>query len=126
MTAAKHPVQKLIIFVSLFAFIGSVGYSALQMVSNIQSAEQANAATSEQAAAKKNELKSLQKSYQQVLQREPNNETALQGLASAHWQLGERKEAISIIENLVQAHPQQEDYKEILAEAKQKNLAAQQ
>ncbi len=59
--------------------------------------------------------------YELVLQREPENQTALQGLAQARIQLRDFKGAIAPMEKLVASNPNQTEYKLLLAQLKQHN-----
>jgi tetratricopeptide (TPR) repeat protein len=53
-----------------------------------------------------------------VLEREPDNQTALRGLLDTRLQQGDLKQAIEPLEKLAQLNPQQSDYLLLLAEAK--------
>ena len=57
--------------------------------------------------------------YQKVLEREPNNETALNGLLEIRLQQKDISGAISPLEKLAKLHPQQTEYAILLAGAKQ-------
>ncbi|MGB7414387.1 MAG: hypothetical protein WA902_09285 [Thermosynechococcaceae cyanobacterium] len=125
MTTAKKPAQRLVIFLSLFAFTGSIGYSALQMIGSIQDTQQASAAVSENVPSQEEQLKSLEASYALVLKREPENETALKGLADVRLQLGAVKEVVPVLEKLVKVNPDNKGYQVLLNTTKQKAGTAQ-
>lgn len=57
--------------------------------------------------------------YQMVLEREPDNQTALRGLLDTRLQQGDLKQAIEPLEKLARLNPQQSDYLLLLAEAKE-------
>ena len=57
--------------------------------------------------------------YQKVLEREPNNETALNGLLEIKLQQKDISGAIAPLEKLAKLHPQQSEYAILLAQAKQ-------
>ena len=57
--------------------------------------------------------------YQKVLEREPNNETALNGLLEIRLQQKDISGAIAPLEKLAKLHPQQTEYAILLAQAKQ-------
>lgn len=57
--------------------------------------------------------------YQKVLEREPNNETALNGLLEIRLQQKDISGAIAPLEKLAKLHPQQTEYAILLAGAKQ-------
>lgn len=56
--------------------------------------------------------------YQKVLEREPNNDTALNGLLKIRLQQKDLKSAIAPLETLAKLHPEQTEYSTLLAQAK--------
>lgn len=62
--------------------------------------------------------------YELVLQREPNNQIALEGLANARIELKDAKGAIAPLEKLVTLYPERVDYQTLLAKAKQQTATA--
>ena len=59
------------------------------------------------------------KGYQVVLEREPNNQNALQGLIQAKLNQGDLRGSIAPLEKLAQLNPNVSDYTLLLAQAKQ-------
>ena len=57
--------------------------------------------------------------YQKVLEREPDNDTALNGLLKIRLQQKDILAAIAPLERLAQLHPEQTEYGTLLAQAKQ-------
>ena len=57
--------------------------------------------------------------YQKVLEREPDNDTALNGLLKIRLQQKDITAAIAPLERLAQLHPEQTEYGTLLAQAKQ-------
>jgi tetratricopeptide (TPR) repeat protein len=57
--------------------------------------------------------------YQKVLDREPNNDTALNGLLKIRLQQKDLDRAITPLTKLAQLHPEQTEYSNLLAQAKQ-------
>ena len=57
--------------------------------------------------------------YQKVLEREPENDTALRGLLEIRLKQKDLKSAIAPLEKLAQIHSQQNEYTILLAQAKQ-------
>lgn len=70
-------------------------------------------------AAKKAELEAQAKGYELVLQREPDNQTALRGLLETRLALNDVKGAIAPLEKLAKANPNETMYATLLAQAKQ-------
>jgi cytochrome c-type biogenesis protein CcmH/NrfG len=63
-------------------------------------------------------LKEQASSYEAVLQREPQNQTALEGLVNTRLQMQDAKGATATLEKLIQLHPDRSDYQTLLAEIK--------
>jgi tetratricopeptide (TPR) repeat protein len=116
-----------ILILSLLAFIG---FSILPILAGMMSGNQnptANNPTPLQSAAalpQKQELESQVKGYELVLQREPENQTALKGLLEARLNMvrfgySEVKDVIPPLEKLAKLNPTQTDYAVLLAQAKQ-------
>lgn len=60
--------------------------------------------------------------YEKVLEREPENVTALEGLAQIYLQTGDPKQAIPTLEKLVEYYPEQAEYAGILDLIKQQEI----
>ncbi len=54
-----------------------------------------------------------------VLEREPNNQNALEGLVQMRINMKDYEEAVPPLEKLVELNPEREDYQEVLAQLKQ-------
>lgn len=110
--------------IGLVAFLG---ISTLPLLGNLFQGNDAPAgAPTEQAAtsAQQAELASQVKGYEMVLQREPENQTALRGLLEARLemirlQLADVQTVIEPLEKLVKLNPDRADYAVLLAQAKQ-------
>jgi tetratricopeptide (TPR) repeat protein len=70
-------------------------------------------------AARKAELEAQAKGYELVLEREPDNQTALRGLLETRLALNDVKGAIVPLEKLSKANPSETMYTVLLAQAKQ-------
>jgi len=122
---SRSPIVKVVLIVAALAFLG---FSIIPIFSAIKENQAAtnNPATSAAAtpSAQKSELQAQEKGYELVLQREPENQAALQGLLEARLrmvQLGLRdvKAVIDPLEKLVKLNPDETQYAVLLAQAQQ-------
>lgn len=65
------------------------------------------------------ELEAQARGYELVLEREPDNQTALQGLVDARIQLGDIQGVVEPLEKLVELNPDVPEYSVLLAQTKQ-------
>lgn len=107
----KQYKQKIMLVTSLLFFFATTGYSMTNM---FKAAFQQPALTTETASVDPLELEA--KGYELVLQREPNNQAALEGLVNTRLQMNDTVGAIEPLEKLVQLHPDREDYAELLTQ----------
>lgn len=98
--------QKLVILISIVSFFGSTVMAAIPAIQEI--AQQDNVP---EAASVESALIQQEKGYELVLQREPNNQAALDGLLQVRLQLDDIPGAIKTLEKLVKLNPGREDYK---------------
>ncbi|MBV9387144.1 MAG: tetratricopeptide repeat protein [Chroococcidiopsidaceae cyanobacterium CP_BM_ER_R8_30] len=106
----------LISIVLILAVVGFVGFSMAPLL-NASYRHQTLPPTVNTTA--KTNLADKARGYELVLQREPENQTALQGLVQARIQLQEIKGAIAPMEKLVALNPDRMEYKLLLAQLKQ-------
>ena len=115
----------LINVVLILSVVAFVGFSVLPLLSSVleqpkpQASASPGASPNAKAAPKKEELESQVKGYESVLQREPDNQTALRGLLEAKLGLNDVKGAIVPLEKLAKLNPTESDYSVLLAQAKQ-------
>ncbi len=112
----------LINIVLVVAAIALVGASMLPLLtSTIEQSQPPTASplpSGQNLTAQKSQLENQARGFELVLQREPENQTALQGLADARIKLGDLKGAIPAIEKLAALNPTQTQYPLLLAQAK--------
>ncbi len=110
----------LILGVMLFSLIT---VSALPLVGSVVEGQQfANNPHQEVITLSQQELTKLDaeaSGYEKVLEREPNNDTALNGLLKIRLQEKDIAKAIAPLEKLAQIHPEQTEYGTLLAQTKQ-------
>ena len=76
-------------------------------------------ASAQDNSLEREQLEAEAKGYELVVQREPENETALRGLLDSKLKLNDLPGAIGALEKLVALKPEQQDYAILLAQAKQ-------
>lgn len=113
--STKSTIQKVFIIGSGIAFLGMMVLPMFEMFQ--QPTSQTQAASSNTNPTE--ELKKIADGYQKVLEREPNNPTALQGLAEIRLKMGDLPGAIPPLEKLVQLYPQETKLKGLLDAIKQ-------
>jgi cytochrome c-type biogenesis protein CcmH/NrfG len=117
-STAQKPLYKAFMLITGFAFIGSSLFGAVSLFTNpADRASDTTAATQSQDA--RQQLQKQAQGYEAVLQREPNNQVALQGLADTRLQMNDFKGAIEPLEKLIKLNPDRDDFKTLLAQAKQ-------
>lgn len=116
----------LINVVLVLAVIGFVGFSMIPLISTaLKESQPSTVATpasgQNPAAGQQSKLQDQARGYELVLQREPENQTALEGLVQARMQLRDLKGAIAPLEKLTALNPKRTEYAVLLAQLKQYN-----
>ncbi|WP_250125886.1 tetratricopeptide repeat protein [Chroococcidiopsis sp. CCMEE 29] len=121
----------LIKIVLVLAAVGFVGVSMIPLLSTaIRESQPSTVATpaisQTPMAEQRSQLEGEARGYEVVLQREPENQTALQGLVQVRIQLGDLQGAIAPLEKLIAFYPNQTEYRLVLGQiyATQKNYEA--
>lgn len=120
-----HRSRWIVNLVLVLALLAFVGFSMIPLLGSFLKENQPSAnATSVPnqtlSSAELAELQSQARGYELVLQREPDNRTALRGLLDVRLQLGDLKGTLEPLEKLASLNPEQTDYMVLLAQAKQK------
>ncbi|MGF1491521.1 MAG: tetratricopeptide repeat protein [Microcoleaceae cyanobacterium] len=115
-----------VLVLSLVAFVGfSLGPLLAGVFSGTnQSQSTLTSEPSQEVQSQQADLEAQARGYEMVLQREPENETALRGFLQAKLELirlgqGDVKDVISPLEKLTQIHPETTEYSILLAQAQQ-------
>ena len=108
--------------VLVLAVIGFVGFSMVPLISSAFKESQLStgatppASSQTLATSQKSQLEQQARGYELVLEREPENQTALQGLVEARIQLRDLKGAIAPLEKLAASNPNQPEVRLILGQ----------
>ena len=104
--------KRIITIVGIASFLGSTIFG---VVNGVQQTHQRSQTTN---VSVENSLEAQARGYELVLQREPDNQVALEKLALLRVQLKDTKGAIALMEKLVKLHPERNDYKVVLEQVK--------
>jgi hypothetical protein len=107
--------KRIVTYIGLISFGGSILFGGVNAIK--QSWEKPKQAVVQTAG---NDLQTQIKGYELVLQREPNNQMALERLSIMRLRSGDNQGGIALIEKLIKLHPDREDYKTVLADVKKK------
>lgn len=114
-SSKKSIIQKVFIVGSGLAFLGMMTLPMLDMFK--ESPEQTQATSPN--TNPQEQLNQIADGYEKVLKREPNNPTALQGLAEVRLKMNDLKGAIAPMEKLVALYPEETKLKGLLDAIKQ-------
>ena len=109
-------------FVTLILGLGFAGSTLFLVVGSLFSQSSNNASnpnTDSNAPSLEEQIEIRAKGYEKVLAREPNNITALSGLAQIYLETGKTDKAIPILEKLVESYPEETQFSSILQILKQ-------
>ena len=111
--------KQIFALVSMVSFGGSAIFGIVSLFSSGLSSQhqQKQAAV---AVSQESLLAAKERGYVTVLQREPENQTALEGLANVRLEMDDKVGAIEPLEKLVKLNPDRADYKQLLGQAKGK------
>ncbi len=110
-------IQRIFALVSIISFGGTGVFGAFQFISTAFANSKVERKVGDTSPTSKLELEV--RGYEAVLKREPDNQTALEGLANTKIQMKDIKGAIAPVEKLVKLYPERTDYQQQLATLKQ-------
>ena len=107
--------KRIITYIGLISFGGSILFGGVNAIKQAwEKPKQTVVQTTE------NDVQKQIKGYELVLQREPNNQMALERLSIMRLRSGDNQGGIALIEKLIKLHPDRQDYKTVLADVKKK------
>ncbi|MBD2691067.1 tetratricopeptide repeat protein [Anabaena catenula] len=108
--------QRIVTYISILSFGGSILFGAVNTLK--ESWEKPQQPQQPVIKSVDTELQQQVKGYELVLQREPNNQLALEKLSLLRLEMKDTKGAITLMGKLVQQHPDRQDYKVVLGNMK--------
>ncbi|MEO1377141.1 MAG: tetratricopeptide repeat protein [Cyanobacteria bacterium J06635_10] len=115
---------KIVLIIAVIALVGGSMVPIIAAFNDSQQSGNTNSSTGDSASDQKSKLEDTVRGYELVLQREPENQTALRGLLETRLQLlrlgqGDIKGVITPLEKLSKLNPEETRYAVLLAQAKQ-------
>ncbi|WP_377475546.1 MAG: tetratricopeptide repeat protein [Microcoleus anatoxicus] len=111
--------KQIFALVSMVSFGGSAIFGIVSLFSSgLSSQHQQKSAPV--AVSQESLLAAKERGYVTVLRREPENQTALEGLADVRLEMDDKVGAIEPLEKLVKLNPDRADYKVLLGQVKGK------
>jgi len=110
-------IKQIFALVSMVGFAGSAIFGIVSLFSSGLSSQHQQKPVAA-AVSQESLLAAQERGYETVLRREPQNQTALEGLANVRLEMNNAKGAIEPLEKLVKLHPDRADYKVLLGQVK--------
>lgn len=117
-STSPKPIQRILIIISGIAFAGSTVFGMAGLFTSALQEPKDNAKTA--AGSRDSQLEAQERGYELVLQREPDNQVALQGLVQARLQMNDLQGAVDPLEKLVKLNPDQAEDKALLTGIKER------
>ncbi|TAE41812.1 MAG: tetratricopeptide repeat protein [Oscillatoriales cyanobacterium] len=113
-------IKQIFAFVSMAGFAGSTIFGMVSLFSSGLSSQHRQKPVAAVVVSQESLLAAQERGYETVLQREPQNQTALEGLANVRLEMDDRVGAIEPLEKLVKLNGDRADYQALLGKARQK------
>lgn len=104
--------KKLLAMVSVVSFVGSTVFAVVPLIQHAMRPQQPASVSPESS------LQQQARGYELVLQREPNNQVALEKLSLLRLQLKDTKGSVELLEKLAKLYPDRQDYQVLLQQMK--------
>lgn len=115
------PLVRIVTLVMGLAFAGSTIAIALSSVFSQDNYTASQPEADSDAPSMEEQIQMQVSGYEKVLEREPKNITALEGLAQLHLQTQNAEKAIPVLEKMVEYYPERQEYAGILEIIKQQS-----
>jgi hypothetical protein len=109
----RKQLQRILIVIFGLAFVGSTAFAIIESLFARNTATTNNPAATEEASVTE-QLKAQAQGYAKVLEREPENMTALQGLLQISLQMGDLQGAIAPLKQLIKLYPENTELTDLL------------
>ncbi|NEO83886.1 MAG: tetratricopeptide repeat protein [Spirulina sp. SIO3F2] len=113
MPQSRHPLQRVILIFSGLAFLGGTVFASLSLLGEQPGTQHggggypaAAGGGDPEAGEVQDQLTAIEEGYAAVLEREPENLTALQGLVQARVEMGKLEEALEPLKTLQSIDPE--------------------
>lgn len=117
-STSQKPIHRILIIVSIISFAGSTVFGLVELFRSALQDPRSN--SNPAVVSKDSQLEAQVRGYESVLQREPENQVALDGLVQARLQMNDFQGAVAPLEKLVKLNPDNAEYKALLAGIKQR------
>ena len=111
--------KQIFALVSMVGFAGSAIFGIVSLFTSGLSSQHQQKPVAAAAVSQESLLAAQEREYETVLQREPQNQTALEGLANVRLEMNNAKGAIEPLEKLVKLNPDRADYQALLRQVQQ-------
>lgn len=111
----RKQIQRILIVIFGLAFVGSTGFVIVDsLFASQNTANSSNSATTTNQSSANEQLKAQAQGYAKVLEREPENPTALTGLLQTSLQMGDLRTAIAPLKKLIKLYPDSPELADLL------------
>lgn len=101
----------------IVSFLGSTAFATVRLFREALTESETQAISTPTVPA--NPLLIQEQGYEKVVQREPHNQVALEGLVNIRLRLNKSQAALEPLETLIKLHPQRPDYQALREQLKQ-------
>jgi cytochrome c-type biogenesis protein CcmH/NrfG len=106
--------QRIVTWISIISFFGSGAFAIVPVLTELANPKKPQEAVEPQEY----KLAQQERGFELVLQREPENQVALEGLVMVRLRMNDAQGAIPPLEKLVKLRPERQDYKVLLEQIK--------